>query len=729
MPLASRVFRLASVILVVSAAVPPAFATARPRIGLVLSGGGALGIAHVGVLEALEEMHVPVDVVAGTSMGAIVGGLYAAGYSPAELESVVGRLDWRELLRDRPDRRRVPFRRKVDDLTYLTPIELGISGGKLRMPSGLVAGHRLGVALRLLGLRAAGTTDFDALPLPFRAVATDLATGEMVVLSHGDLATALRASMAVPGVFSPVEVDGRLLADGGVVRNLPVDVARAMGADIVIAVDLGQPLAAGGRPETIASVISRTSDMLTRLNVERSLLDADVLIRPELEGYGLLDFQRWREILPKGRVATSEMARSLAAFALPEDEWREHVECLRSRTPTLRITQVSVDPGKGLSPGVVARTVRTPPGRDLDVAVLQADLDRLFDQGEYEAVDFALKPDEHGWALEITARQKRWGPNYLRFGLSLFTDLEGASEFNLLGAVTMTRLNRMGGELKAAVQLGASPLVSGELYQPLGSGSPLFAALTVGGSTIKVQNPVGDSTVEYRVATSSAQAAVGLALGPIGELRAGVRRSDTNAVPTSSHGTGAPTFSHTDSGVVVSATIDQIDSVNFPKRGVLAFVEAYDARTSLGSDDAYHRLDASVYAAATRGRHTLIGFFKATSALGGTLPLGQGRSLGGLFNLSGLPPGELVGSYGGVGGILYLYRIGRLPAFGEGLYGGLSLETGNVWPTHEAIDLGNLRRSGSIAVGADTVLGPVYLAYGVTTGRKDSYYLYVGRTF
>jgi NTE family protein len=231
------------------------------------------------------------------------------------------------------------------------------------------------------------------------------------------------------------------------------------------------------------------------------------------------------------------------------------------------------------------------------------------------------------------------------------------------------------------------------------------------------------------MSTKSAGAWLGLALGSIGEMRAGIRRSDTDAAPTSSHGSGAATYSHTDSGLDVSVTIDQIDNVNFPRRGVLAFIEAYDARPSLGSDDAYRRVDASIYAAATSGRHTVLGFLKATSALGGTLPAGQGRVLGGLFNLSGLPPGELIGSYGGVAGVLYLYRFGRLPAFGEGLYGGFSLETGNVWQTREAIDLGDLRRSGSLAIGADTMLGPVYLAYGVTSGGKDSYYLYVGRTF
>lgn len=701
----------------------------RPRIGLVLSGGGALGIAHVRVLQALEEMHVPVDVVAGTSMGAIVGGLYAAGYSPAELEQVVGTLDWRELLRDRPDRRRLPFRRKVDDLTYLTRYELGLSDGKLRMPSGFIAGHRLGVALRVLALRAAGVTDFDRLPLPFRAVATDLGTGEMVVLAGGDLATALRASMAVPGIFAPVEVNGRLLADGGMVRNLPVDAARAMGADIVIAVDVGEPLAAQGRPDSIATVIERTMGMLTRLNVETSLRGADIVIRPDVAGFGLLDFQRWREILPRGTDAARAAADQMAIFALPPDEWQAHVACQRRTQAPLRIVELGVDPGPGQPPELVRRVVRTRPGRVLDTAVLQQDLERLYDLGEFETVDFHLDPEGNDWALAIVARPKGWGPNFLRFGLALAADLEGSSEFNALASLTMTRLNRLGGELKAWTQLGNSPLVGAQFDQPLETSRTLFATVGAQGSQVKQQVPIGAASVQYRISVRRAVAGLGLELGRYGEIRAGVRRDETDAVPTSDHGDEAPRVQHIDSGLVLDATLDQMDNLSFPKRGVLVFAEVYDARASLGSDDVYRRLDVRAYGAVTVGRSTLLGLAKYTSALGGTLPIAQEARLGGLFNLSGLPPGELAGSYGGMAGLVYMYRVGRLPSFGEGIYAGCSLEAGNLWPSSRDAKFSDLRHSFSLVVGADTALGPVYLAQGFTSGGKDSYYLLVGRTF
>jgi len=327
----------------------------RPRIGLVLSGGGALGLAHIGVLKVLEELHVPVDCVAGTSMGAIVGGLYAAGYAPEEIERLAYELPWSKLIEDQPDRRHLPYRRKVDDQTYLTPIQLGLSGGRLRMPSGLIAGHRLGIELRLLTLRVLGSDDFDRLPLPFRAVAADIGNGEMVVLRRGELARAMRASMAVPGVFSPVELDGRLLVDGGVVDNLPVDQARAMGADIVIAVDVGTPMAAKRRPDSIASILSRTTDMLTRVNVERMLPSVDLLIQPEVRTFGLLDFDQGREILPKGETAARARAVDLARLAVDDGEWQAFLRRHRRTTPQVRITALSVDPG----PGLDQRTIST----------------------------------------------------------------------------------------------------------------------------------------------------------------------------------------------------------------------------------------------------------------------------------------------------------------------------------------------------------------------------------
>lgn len=701
----------------------------RPKVAVVLSGGGALGIAHIGVLQVLEELHVPVDIVAGTSMGAIVGGLYAAGYSPGELERIVGSLDWRTILHDRPDRRSLPYRRKMDDFLLTTPWELGLAGGKLRVPSGLIAGHRLGVELRIRCLRAVGVSDFSCLPTPFRAVATDLETGEMVVLADGDLATALMASMAFPGVFSPVQIGDRLLTDGGMVRNLPVDVARQMGADIVIAVDVGEPLASGGRPTSVPAVLSHATGMMTRLNVENSLRDADLVIHPDVGAYGLLQFDRCSEILPRGRRAAEASQEDLKILALPPEEWAKHEVGRRRPTPPVRLAEVSVDPGKGLASAAVTQRVRTRPGKDLDPDLLRQDLERVYDTGEYETVDFALSPGADGWTLAITGRPKEWGPNYLRFGAAAFTDLDGGASLSFLASMTMTRVDRRGAELQVGAAVGSSPAVSAEFYQPLSASGPIFAALLVQASRTQLNVDVEGSYVEYHTSDTGAAAFLGLALGSPGEIRFGLRRDFVTALPEGSHPAAAPRSSGTDTGYEASLRLDQFDSASFSKEGFLAIVQGRESEPQLGSDFDYRRLDVDLYCATSFRRHSMIGFLKATTAFGGELPVGQGRALGGLHNLSGLAPGEISGNYGGVAGLIYFFNLGQMPPLVHGLYVGASLESGNVWQHQSDVSLGDLRRSVSIALGADTILGPASVAYGRSSYGENSYYLYLGRTF
>jgi len=704
--------------------------TARPRVALVLSGGGALGLAHIGVLRVLEELHVPIDCVAGTSMGALVGGIYAAGHSPAELEALVGSIDWRALIQDTPDRRHLPYRRKVDDTTYLTRWEHGVSKRGVALPSGLIAGHRLGVLLRTLALRATGVDHFDRLPLPFRAIATDAATGDTVVMDRGDLAGALRASMAVPGLFSPVERDGRLLVDGGLVANLPVDAARAMGAEVVIAVDVGRPLAARTRPASMLGVLTQSMDFLSRREVERALATVDIAVRPEVAEYKLLDFHAGAELIKRGAEAARRQADLLRRLSVGEEAWERYLERQRRTTPRIPIRALTLDPGPGLAQAAVSRSVRTRPGTPLDPSVLASDLDRLWELGDYESVDFELSPaDADTWDLGITGRRKRWGPNFLRTGLSLASDLEGTSNFNLLGALTFTRLNRMGGELKLLAQAGGAPTLAAELYQPLGRSRLPFVGAGLRGLEAKRQLTVGTEQVQYRFKSWRANLDLGFALGRYGELRAGFRRNDTTGEPTGKQPGDPPRFEDHDAGYRVGLVFDQLDRVNFPRRGLLLATEHYQAKPSLGSDHEYRRLDLETVAAETVGRHSFLALMHGTSALGSGLPSANRVQVGGLFSLSGLPPGEVSGNYGGVATAIYLYRLGRLPNFGDGIYVGASLETGNAWERASDVSSRGLRWSTSILFGADTILGPVYLAHGWTSGGRDSFYLYLGRTF
>lgn len=703
----------------------------RPRTCLVLAGGGALGLAHVGVLRELEAMHIPIDCVTGTSMGAIVGGLYAAGYSPAELEDIVHELDWGALLRDTPDRRRQPFRSKVDDLTYLTRWEFGLSLKEgVKAPSGLVAGHRIAATLRLLALRAGGVEDFDDLRMPFRAIATDAVNGETVVLDHGELGRALRASMAIPGLFAPVELDGRLLVDGALVDNVPIAAAKTLDADFIIAVDLGKPLASRERPHSMLGILTETTRVLSRRETERALVGVDVVVRPEVENYGLLDFQAVDALIEKGIKAVHAQRASLQSLVLDDESWQAHTRAQRHDAPPLVIRDIDIAPLPGLNPERVKKTMQSQAGKRLDPKLLAEDLDRIWEHGEYEAVDFQLTPvGDEIWDLHVTARPKSWGPNYLRFGITLFSDLEGTSNFNALAAVSMTELNRFGAEFKLGMQAGDRSLLTAEIYQPLLPSRIPFASLGAGIGPTKRQLLVNTQLIQYRFVEDYVTVDLGLSLGRYGEFRAGLRRTHENGEATSEHDGDAPIYKRTDAGWHATLVLDQLDRVNFPRRGYLGSLEYSEASSVLDGKENYRRAAIQVIAAGTLTRHTLIGLVTGVSALGSELPLNERVQLGGLFNLTGLPPGELTGNYGGVATLIYMYRLGRLPNFVDGIYAGFAMDAGNAWEKTSDVDLRKLRKSYSVLFAVDTYLGPIYLAHGRESSGKDSMYLYLGRSF
>ncbi|MDZ7644172.1 MAG: patatin-like phospholipase family protein [Woeseiaceae bacterium] len=315
-----------------------AAAAERPRIGLVLGGGGARGAAHIGVLRELERLRVPVDAIAGTGVGAIVGGLYASGKTPTELEEIVASLDWQESFRDRTDRRDLPFRRKQDDADYPIRFELGVRDGTLQLPKGLVHGQELGQILRELTRSTAGITDFDELPIPFRAGRRWTSKpGEPYVVGAGDLPRVLRASMSAPGIFAPVIVDGHTLVDGGLTGNVPVEAVRTMGVDLVIAVDVEFPLYPPGE---LDSAVAITGQMLTILDpqgntpatagAERG--EETYLVRPDLGSVGLdrLPASMMSTIEP-GAAATRAMESRLARLSLDEAAWQHYLGERRHR--------------------------------------------------------------------------------------------------------------------------------------------------------------------------------------------------------------------------------------------------------------------------------------------------------------------------------------------------------------------------------------------------------------
>jgi NTE family protein len=704
----------------------------RPKIGLALGGGGARGGAHVGVLEVLEELHVPVDAIAGTSMGAMIGGLYAAGVPAERIDRQLSTADWSDLLDDRPSYRDLVFRRKEDASRYLVDFELGIRGGKIRQARGFRAGQKLAFEARALLVGLPPENDFSRLPIPFRAVATDVETGDRVILAEGDLVESMLASLAVPGVFSPVEIGGRLLIDGGITDNLPVDVVREQGADVVIAVDVGTPLVDREALRSAFGVLGQTSTFLTRKNTEPSLSNADLVVTPDLRDISSAEFASTATAIERGRAAALAMRDQLSRYALDDAAWQAYLAARRPPPPEPgRIASIRVEGARRVDPRLVLGRMKVAPGDAVDVRALREDLVRVFGLDYFSRVSLSFEPMVGGDAVVVRVEEKDWGPTYVRFGLEAEDDLQGDAFHAVRASVTKTLLNRLGGEWRNDFQIGSVPIfplgaVPADrvprpvLREPLDRG-PAAAPGAVrrrGKSLRPLRRPFGTAGLDG-----------GVQFGSVGEMRIGLSRSHIRAYADTG-ATGLPSFDLDAGGAHLRLSISTTDRPAIPTRGAEVTAGLDVSRASLGAEADYDRatLGSALFFGA--GRHTGFVIAQAASALGSTIPIYDQFTLGGLFNLSGYAEGEFRGSYGGSGGVGYHFRIAALPAgLGKGVYVGGLVEAGNAWDTTAEISLDDLHYSFTVLLGADTIAGPVFFAYGAGEAGSTKLYLTVGRTF
>jgi NTE family protein len=721
-------------------------AVSRPRIGLVLSGGGARGAAHIGVLKVLEENNVPVDAIAGTSMGAVVGGLYASGLSAAEIEQVMTSVDWQDAFRDRPVRTDLNFRRKLEDQTYLVKFPLGIKSGKFRLPRGLVQGQKLTQILRGLTLPVAQIQSFDDLAIPFRAVATDIVTGDRVVLGQGDLTTAMRASLSAPGVFSPVEYDGRLLVDGGLSSNLPVDVAREMGVDILIVVDCGFPLLERGKLVSVATVSNQMLAILIRRNSaeqRKTLKDSDVVIDPALGDFSSLDFNEHVKAMRLGEEAARHQLQRLAALAVPAEEFQRIVAArtaVRSGLPKIEFLQVEL--GSERYAGAIETLFAGQIGKPVNVPRLERRVGELYGQGNLEILDYQLvqrpKPangsePEPGYGLSFNTRRNSWGPNYLRFGLQLQNDFDGNSSFNAAARTTMAEITKYGGEWVVDLQVGETPRIATEVYLPVGYRSRWFvmphAQFQI--RTLPFVNEDERILAEYRVKTADIGVDLGRELGNYGEIRIGTGRTNGSARVRVGDPLLPPT-EFTTNDFFGEFRYDTVDNVNFPHHGA-SFQLGWKGERAAGGNaqDADLLVFDQLYAHSW-GRNTAILWTSAGTQVDDDVDVVRSYfTLGGFLNLSAVTPETLVGPHFAIARGIYYRQVGR---GGQGflnvpVYVGTSLELGNVWSSRDDISASTARTNGSVFIGLDTLLGPVYFATGFDDEGESNFYLFLGRTF
>jgi len=706
----------------------------RPRIGLCLAGGGARGGAHIGVLRVLEELRVPVDCIAGTSIGSIIGGLYAVGMSPAEMDSALARIDWFALLDDSPPRRLANFRRKEEDRLPYFKFELGIGKDGLKLPAGLMAGSKLLFLLRALTLPAVGIDDFDELPIPFRAVASSLDDGTMVVIDHGSLADAMRASMAIPGAFTPHVIDGQALVDGGILRNLPYDVVKSMGADIVIVVDVGKPLGDLDRDPSVAGVLLQTVDLAIAANTRESLAelaDGDLLLVPDLEGIGAESFDRMAEAVKLGVTEAKQHTELLQRLAVSEAEyeaWRAGVRA-GVGTDRIQIDEIRVASPSRIDPRRIRDQVRSQPSAPLDVDVLADDLARIYRIGEFELVDFSFEPgnDPPAWDLAIRTRDKRWGPNYLRFGAAMVGHLNGQADFALLLYHRLAAINRLGAEWRNQASVGDLLGLDTEFYQPLSMNGRFFVAPRFQGQFDKRQRWL-DFNVSDLVSSQQYQGRLdlGLNMSHWGELRLGAYHGhysgSTNNVPGS--------LDETLGGWRGRLFFDQLDSPFFPQHGWAFLLGGRLSRDYLGATTDYDRLIGRLEGATTTGRTSFIGRLEAGSSFQTELPFHDRFELGGFKRLSGLERGRVFGDDMAILVAGLQVRLASLnPLMGGNVYLGLAAEAGQAWERDEKPALNDLLLGGTVYLGVESLMGPFYLGYGWTEGGYNTLYLLLGQTF
>jgi NTE family protein len=636
-----------------------AAAAARPRIRLVLSGGGARGAAHIGALKVIEQLCVPVDAIAGTSMGAVVGSLYASGMSAAEIQHLIGLLDGQDAFRDRPPRATLNIRRKQDDREFLVRAPIGLRGGTLRFPRGLVQGQKLNEMLRAATLRVAGIEDFD-----------------------------------------------RLLVDGGLAENLPIDLVRAMGVDVIIAVDLSSPLPPGQELDSALAVSNQMSSILINRETDRSrqaLGARELIIEPDLGSMFSGDFARVHEAIDAGEAAAQRASRALAAWAVSAHDYERFLP--RGRPPPpLPIDFVRVANDSGDYHKFIAAALDPLVGQPADPQTIAPAIRALYGRDLFETLDYHLLQDGEQSGLEVSARRKSWGPNCLRFGLDLQDDFEGNNNFTAGVRFVVTEFNPYMAEWNIDLNVGEQPMVGAEFYQPLGEASPRFLAarFSFGSRSIRLRDG-GRLLGEYRVHETNFGIDFGREFSDWGEIRAGLRR----VTGSTRLRVGEPTAQLPEStsfrqgGLYTRLSSDRLDSVDVPRHGELVTLEWDAQRAQLGADhDAdMARLDWLV--ARLRDRNTLVFWTSAGSALSGA-PGVQGYSpLGGFLNLSGLTAASLGGPHFGIARLIYLRKIGSGAdgLFSVPTYIGLAAEAGNVWQRRGDASFASVHRDSAAFVG------------------------------
>lgn len=704
----------------------------RPKIGLALAGGGARGGAHIGVLRELERLQIPIDYIAGTSVGSIIGGLYASGYSLDEIEEIISDIDWDDVLIDSPPRRQQAFVRKREDDNFLLGSRVGFNRWGIQIPTGAIQGQKIDLLLKRLTLPTWRTNNFDQLKIPYRAIAADLVTGEAVAQSSGSLATSIRASMSIPAVFAPVEHAGRLLGDGGVSNNLPIDVVRDMGADVVIAVDIGTPLYAREELTSALAIVNQLTGFLTIRESAKQIaalrVGLDVLMVPEIVDVATEDFNQTLNAVPFGTEIALRSEQELSKYSLSDREWSQYQDSLldpRSAPPVIDF--VELENNTRLSNDAIQRYLDIPLGQPLNPTQLDNQLAELYGLELFESAsyDIVKRGDQAG--LRIAVRDRSWGPNYLQLGASYTSGGDDSTIFNLGVSYLRTEINRAGGEWRLSGQFGDEPGASWSINQPFKDASPYFVNFKA-----FIQERVvnrfesGNKIAGLDVLETGGELAFGRHIFNTLELKLGARANSGVAQVR----IGDPTLPDVESDVgewFASIFYDSQNNRHFPTKGGIGRVEFRQSTDALGGTNEYSQADMRLTRSFSWRQSTLLAGLDAGITTSGTEVISRRFQAGGFTRLSGLKNNEVNGSHYGrvlLGGFQQISKSSVFP-----VYAGVTLEYGNVWQSRDDINAENSIFGGSLWLGIDSPIGPLYIARGQSEGGNAANYISLGRGF
>ncbi len=704
----------------------------RPKIGLVLSGGGARGFAHIGVLKVLEENNIPIDYIVGTSMGSIIGGLYAIGLTPEEIEHGVKGIAWDKVFNDFAYREYKTFRRKKDDFDFFNIHRIGIASDGLQLSPGLIEGQQIELALDRLAYPGFHINHYDDLRIPFRAVATNIENGEPFVIASGNIARAMRASMSIPGALPAITIDDTLLVDGGIANNIPINIARKMGADIVIVVDVSAPLSDKEDIKSSIDVTGQLTTILTRRIADsqlKTLKDKDVLIVPGAKDISSSDFDKYPELIIAGETATIEQLDAIKNLSLSQEAYSDYAASLpvvANKNPIIDFIEIKND--TRLKDEVMRVRIHQKIGEPLDIALLEEDLSYIYGLDHSSAVVYSIEQRDSKTGLIVYVRDREWAHSYLQFGLSIKSESNIGSLTNFDVAYTKNNLNSLAGELRATMGLGSEPELSAQIYQPLNVELDIFVSASAGLKTTMFPNVVNndiDSILRFH------RKYIDLSAGKIfkqtTELSLGLLRADGR---TSTISGVDPLFGineFEEAYIYARLFHDSLDNLSFPNTGIFGGASYSSSEKDLGADTDYEQVRLQLSGAGTYQRYTVFSRAILETTIDENAPYNALFRRGGWLELSGTLERERAGQHFGLIEAAFYRRLGNITFLP--IYTGFSLEAGNVWNRRDDINSDNTTLAGSLFIGADTFLGPLYIALGANDGGETALYFNLGQTF